>query len=257
MTQPLAITLHASGEEVASGVSGVVDIASDETTRSAARLSLVLAAIDDGSASFFVETSLDGLTGWSEVGRFEILDASSASLPGAYTAELTAPGAHELDVGDLRRYLRVRWTLQDGAAAINFVVTGDAHVVYAGPAAIKRYSAAAGAWDDTRPSVLASAAIAATAKVATYLSGQYVLPITAWGEDLTLAAAQIAGGIALGARGYQPEGSDQQIAHRSAEAEKWCNRIHAGTLTPPGIIDSTPTTFEGGAFVVSDEPRGW
>src|SRR5690606_14545436 len=151
-------------------------------------------------------------------------------------------------VGPLQRYVRARWALTGGTAT--FSVTGEAHVVYCLPRDIHRFSVPAGALEPVPDHEQLDACIAATDEVDGYVGGAYTLPLKAWGEDVGKAAARIAGADLLSNRGVDPESQDAVVFQREEKAHEWLNRLANGRLAPPGIVDQTPETFEGGSVVV-------
>jgi phage gp36-like protein len=90
-------------------------------------------------------------------------------------------------------------------------------------------------------------------------SGKYTLPLTAWGDDLTLAVAQLAAwDIMTVAIGFDPEGgANANWIERRNEAQRWLEWVAAGKISPVGIVDSTTDTSESGFDVDSDTSRGW
>lgn len=92
-----------------------------------------------------------------------------------------------------------------------------------------------------------------------YLGARYTLPLVAWGDDLRRAVCQIAAyDVIAGNRGFNPEqGADVSLRLRYEDAIKWLERVAAGSLVPVAVIDSSPTTDEGSAFVITDAKRGW
>jgi phage gp36-like protein len=108
---------------------------------------------------------------------------------------------------------------------------------------------------------------AASAIADSYLQGQYVLPLSQWGYDLTRAVCCIAAWDCLTARGYSPQSQgDQNVYKRFEDALKWLDEVSKGMQTPSNILDaSTPaanpdggqvTQVDGGS-VVSTQVRGW
>jgi phage gp36-like protein len=97
---------------------------------------------------------------------------------------------------------------------------------------------------------------AASSEALGYIKSSYVLPLQSWDFDLRMHVAAIAVYILVfGARGGDPEG-DPIIPERRNAAIDWLKGVAAGRISPE-IVDSTPETFEGGAFVVSSPNRGW
>jgi phage gp36-like protein len=90
-------------------------------------------------------------------------------------------------------------------------------------------------------------------------SGRYILPISAWGDDLRLAVCELSAYDALTAViGMNPDDSaNSNWIERKNDAMQWLRDVAAGKVVPVGIVDSTPSTSEGGASVSTDCRRGW
>ncbi|UAW08051.1 hypothetical protein [Myxococcus phage Mx4 ts27htf-1hrm-1] len=85
--------------------------------------------------------------------------------------------------------------------------------------------------------------------VDSYLSGRFVLPLTAHGRDLTRAAAIIAAYDLMTGRGYNPanQGDDStQLDKRYEATIEWLRDIAKG-IVKPVVTDSSPTPGGGGA----------
>jgi phage gp36-like protein len=123
-------------------------------------------------------------------------------------------------------------------------------------------------------SVQNAALIAASAIADAELAGQYILPITSWGQDLVRAVCVIAAYDLLTSRGYNPTSpADANIRLRYLDALAWLREVGDGKASPGGIIDSslaqdgqslpTPTdgsvvfSTEGGFQLQTTSPRGW
>lgn len=237
MANPLPITLLEATALSAPGSGSAVDVG---PLRQIAKLRLDLVALTAGEElDIFVETSPTGAAHWSQVARHS----------------LVAPGVQEVTVGPLQRFVRVRWALSGGAATLE--VTGEAHVTYCVPRDIHRFSVPADALEPIPHEDRLDACLAATDEADGYVGGAYKLPLKAWGEDLRKATARIAGADLLSARGIDPESQDAVVFQREESAKEWLNRLANGRLAPPGMVDQTPETFEGGSVVVSRPKRGW
>lgn len=237
MADPLAFSLLEHQQLVADGEGAAVDIGA---LRQVARLHVDVVDLSDGAElTLFVETRPTESSAWSTAGSLE----------------LDALGTHGLTVGPLSRHVRVRWELS-GEATVG--ASGEAHVVYCLPADVTRFSMPARALDSLSLSEQLDACIAATDKAAGYVGNAYRLPLKAWGDDLRSATACLAGAQLLSFRGVDPEGPDAVVFQREEGAVEWLNRLANGRLSPPGIVDQTPETFEGGSVVMSRRPpRGW
>jgi phage gp36-like protein len=102
------------------------------------------------------------------------------------------------------------------------------------------------------------AALAAASSLADgYIGAQFVLPLTAWGDDLRAHVAAIAAWTVLKTRGFNPESNADATVRASYEdAIRWLERVAAGTVSPV-VTDATPDEDDAGPFVVAYEKRGW
>jgi phage gp36-like protein len=236
MANPLAITLHAStAAETVSGSSASVDIG---TLRSCARLTLDVPLVSSGaSISIAIETSVTGSGSWKQVA-------------------IVTPAQREVTVAGLLRYVRCSWTLMGTLPSVSFSLSGTAHVLYATPFDIGRLSLPVKALANVEDAVKADACLAATDEADGYLGGGFTLPLVAWSDDLRRHVANMAAMTVMKFRGFQPGGSDDLIVKAHDDAISWLSKIMRHGLEPAGIIDSTPTEYEGGASVASGTKRG-
>jgi phage gp36-like protein len=242
MANPLAVTLAASATVVASGQGAAVDI---EAGRTVLILDVDVTGLVGTNAAvvLYVETSATGAGGW----------AVAAKLEKAITAE----GPIKWNVGRCKRYVRLRWELGDTTTSATFAAAGVAHFVYAGPEDVESVAIPADALEDIAESDLVAGCVAATSEADGYLGNGFVMPLQSWGPSLTLQCARLAVWNAVSFRGFQPEGPDEVIRDNWKAAIRWLERIGAGTLSPPDIVDSTPDEYDAGAAVVSEPSRGW
>lgn len=242
MANPLAISLHTSGAETVSGFGAAVDIGA---IRSCARLLLDVTAIVGTLPSIVVsvETSVNGTTGWRSVGQFDTVAALASQ---------------RRTFAQCERYVRASWTISGtGGPAFTFAVTGEAHVLYATPDDLVRSALPAEALVNVAPYAQADALLSVTDEADGYIGGAYTLPLTAWGEDLRMHVAAMGAFAVLKRRGFDPSGKDELIVKGRDDAIAWLRRILNGQLAPPGLVDSTPDEYEGGAYVVTRARRGW
>lgn len=243
MPQALAVTLVESTEAVDDGEGDAVDIGE---ARRAARVSVFVTSFEAVDADpvpsvlFAVQTRAAETLPWLTV------DTVSAS----------ATGVLKLAVGGLERYVRTTWDLTNMTSA-EFEVTAVAHQVYCDPADMVLDSVPEEALEDITASTRANACIVASSKAEGYLAGSFNMPITAWDDDLRAETSALATAVCFKHRGFDPNGPDKLILDCEKAALTWLDRIANGRLKPPGIVDSTPETFEGGSFVVSTTSRGW
>lgn len=85
------------------------------------------------------------------------------------------------------------------------------------------------------------AAIASASSMAdSYLGQVFDLPLTAWGEDVRRAVAQIATYYAMQKRGFNPDSDDgAAIRLGYTDAMKWLEAIGQGKALPTGVMDSS------------------
>lgn len=118
------------------------------------------------------------------------------------------------------------------------------------------------------PAGAQTAALQAASAIAdSYLQGQYILPITQWGYDLTRVVCVLAAWDILTAKGYNPAaGPDQNIRQRYEDALKWLDEVSKGIQSPINVIDSStaPSASDGsdvsvidGGSLVTTDVRGW
>jgi len=249
MANPIAITLHAYTSEIESGVGSSVDlglIAEGATAfRTAARLELVVGSTSD-ALTVSIETSFDGAI-WLPAGTFPAVNAS----PG--TAKI------ELALVDLLRFVRARWTFfsAPAPAVANFSVIGNAHQVFLSKSDLTSGAINDRALQNVPEHVIADAIIKTSTTIEDHLNSAYKLPVTAAGDSVRQYGAQIAAWLAVSHRGVSVDGADEVLERAAKSAESWLFRVSQGKLKPPGIVDSTTSTFEGGAVVASQASRGW
>lgn len=242
MTDPLDVTLHASGAESSSGSSAAVDIGA---RRSCAKLLLAVTVTSGTLPSLVVavETSVDGLSGWRSLGEFDTQTTTSSQRRVFAKAE---------------RFIRASWTISGTSGpSFSFAVSGTAHVLYATPDDLLNLALPAAALANVAAKEQAAALLAVTDEAAGYLNGHYTLPLVAWDDDLRMHVAAMGAYATLKQRGFDPAGKDDNIVQGRADAIAWLRRIENGQLEPPGIIDSTPGAYDGGAAVVTQPRRGW
>lgn len=186
-----------------------------------------------------LETSADGATGWRTVDSW---DAKAA------------PGKTEQAFASLERYVRVSWALSGESAT--FKVSGQAHQVYFDESDMRAEVPGRAFETETSASDIAAAILQGSADIEDHCASAYTMPITAWPISVSQRGAQRGIYYLLSRRGFDPEGPDRMIEVKADEAMKWLKRVSQGQLRPPGIVDSTPDTYEGGAVVVSS-PRRW
>lgn len=187
-----------------------------------------------------IDASGDGVTGWRPVDSFPAL-ADTALIERAFIAG--------------SRFVRARWELS--AASATFRVSGEAHQIFFAESDITSGEVPAEAIAGIAKHVIADGIIKGSGDIEDALNSAYKPPILAVPESIRQRGGAIAAFHALKHRGLQPEGPNELVIDAKKAAEKWLMRVSQGNLKPPGIVDSTPTRFEGGAVVRSSPRRGW
>lgn len=230
-----AAALHDSGEETSSGTGTGVDIG---TLRTAAELVLEVTAAA-GALNVTVETSANNTTGWRTVGIF---------------AQQTNIAKVELAAYDLARYVRVKWIV---TGTVTFEVTGTAHQVYFGANDVYAQLPAGVLQASITSHDMADAIMKGSGDIEDACNGAYTLPLISVPHSVRQRGAAIAVWRLLQRRGVNPSGTDEAFYTLAQDADKWLMRVSQGKLRPPGIVDSAPTVYEGGAAVVSSPKRQW
>lgn len=248
MADPLAITPHASAAVSASGDGTAVDLADTLHTCLDLTLDVTAASGTTPTLDVYVDTSIDGSTGWRELGKFQQAKAVS-SFP--------------LIVDGSRQYMRVRWVVSAGAS-FTFTVSGQAHVLYATLKDL-RQSIHYRAITNVAVEDQVRQCLRATTDTETALNSAFTLPITAWGADVRGVTADRAMYYTILSRGFDPENAIHQlillqggiltINERPSAAEKQLMNWATGARKPVGVVDQTPTVYEASGFVISDTAR--
>lgn len=240
MANALAITLHASAAETIAGQGAAVDISA---LRGALKLALEITVVvgTTPALTLIVETSPSGTTSWQQVAAF---------------AAQSAVGAVDLVLAGCKRFVRVRWTITGGTPSFTFVLAGEAHQLYATIAEAEGLAIPAPALASLSAEDKAKAILRASDEAHGSLESAYTPPITAWGDDVRGACADLYLWHALGKRGFNPESADLVMKRRD-DATSWLTKIANGQKKAAGLVDSTPTIYEASAYVVTQPKRGW
>lgn len=247
MANPLSITPRALAAATGSGNGSSVDLSASVPVcvRSGATLTLEVTAVDDPATKVTVslQTSADGSTNWRTVDSWPAQGVGSV----------------EQSFADLNKFCRVSWaaTGTSGTPTTTFVVAGDAHQLFLDTTDITSAQLPAKALASVAKTVIAKAMISASGDAEDSMASSYTLPIVAWSDSVSQRCAQIASFQIMSFRGFQPNGTDELIVKANDDAQGWLKRVAAGSLRPPGIVDSAPTVYEGGAAVVTNARRGW
>ncbi len=246
MADSLAITLHESAAEVASGSAAAVDLWGEDNveTRRLAELVLVVAALAGGTSpalTIAIQTSAD-----------EVLWRTADTFPA-----VTAPGTVTYRTGDLERYVRVAWTLSAGADA-TFALGGTAHEAWCTLEDLSDLGAASAAVGAVAKGTRIKHLIAATQTARGYIVRRHCPPIIRVGSDVAQAVAKLASLAVLTDKvGVNPNTAATELALAEAHGKMtWLRDVSRG-VAGADVTDSTPETTEGTGAVVTGESRGW
>jgi phage gp36-like protein len=245
MASPLAITLLPESSIYVDGAGDPFDVTSG---RACARVTLRLTAITAGGLSIHIETSSSGVDNWSVVARLRA----------------NAAGDYGLTAGGLKGFVRALWALDSGTSGVVAGVTAIAHQLYCTPADLPRFGLPSVVLEELETTVESQtdACLAATDEAEGYLANRYSMPLVSWGDALRLHVAKLAIVSFLDASGWQPSGQDDVIMAAYTRAIAWLKGVGGGVISPPGIVDSSPTpgasgSGPSGARVTSQPMRGW
>ncbi len=253
MANPLTVVLLASAQKAASGNGAEVDVSLDddlESTyqRGGAKLQLDITAVEgtDPTLDVVVETSPSGGAdgSWETVGTF---------------TQAAAVGHQRLAVAGLERFVRCSWTIGgEDTPKFTFALGGTALTIYATPADLGSLSIAAAVLTNATANDKAKALISSTDKCSSFIGNSHKMPLVSWGDDVRQSCSDIALYHVINSIvGHRPGPLDESIKDRHDEALEWLKLVSAGHATPDGMVDDTPDTYEGGAYVYSAAKRGW
>jgi phage gp36-like protein len=113
----------------------------------------------------------------------------------------------------------------------------------------------------------------ASREVDTYLRGRYLLPLTAWGSEITKATCVLAAYALMAVRGFNPQsGADVILSDRYNATIKWLTLVQkqqahpdvtptqasSATHIQPTLITSSVVNVATGAAGTASRPnRGW
>jgi phage gp36-like protein len=233
MAAPKAITVLADQAVTAPAATGpTVDLGAN---RFYAKLVIEVSLLTVGeSLAVILETSELG-AGFNELARL---------------ASITQAGSFPLALVGCKAKLRARYELSADSARLS--VSGISHQTYCETANINTLSLPPAVLAGVEPDTLAEACLAATDEALSYLR-DYNLPLVAWGGALRLHTANMAAYHAMKRRGFNPE-NDPTIRMGYTDAIKW---LQSYAASDPTIIDSKPEQPAQGAWIVSEQERGW
>lgn len=236
MPNPIAVTLHASAAEAGSGQAAASDLGE---LRNACELVLEVLS-GTGSLVVTLETAPSSSGPWRSQGAFPAF---------------TAPGRAELAFAATGRFVRAAWTIVTGPW--QFDLRGLGHVIYVTPQDLAGSSLTTKALENVSQDVKARACIAASDEADGYLASRYTLPLLQWPSDFRRKVGHVAGYEVLKQKGFQPQGSDEVVLLERDNAVKWLVRVSSGSVSPPGIVDSTPLKRGSAPRIASYPSRGW
>jgi phage gp36-like protein len=193
------------------------------------------------SLAVSLETSKDALV-WVPLGAFDVVAAA---------------GTSRRTIGGARRYVRAKWAIGGtGLPSFTFAIGGVAAIVYAAPPDIAKLALAAASLADFDIYAKADALWAASDELDLHLWEGFTFPLVSWPDDLRRHCSGIAAQMLKGVEGYSQEpGTRDVFKDMYDRAIAWAKAT--GKSGHPGIIDSTPTEEDAGAFIVTDDSRGW
>lgn len=242
MPKSTARTLLTSGSVSASGAGSAVDLGADTTVD----VTLAVTAVS-GTLDVFVETSLDGALGWTEVQPRN--DAQALTR----FSSVTAPSAQLMVFPDCNRFVRVRWVL---AGTATFGVTANSIRVYAKTTDVPDIAKKCNCKQPG--SVRLDKAIRAkTDKVDSALMMQGPTPLDVWPDNIRQGVATCAAVSIIVEDGLKLRQEDELLFEMCKDFDAWLTKVAEGKLGAPNAVDPTPTVEEGGAYAVTDEKRGW
>jgi hypothetical protein len=237
MADPIAGTLLAGAERTLTGAGDAFEIGA---LRRAARIEVTVGAVvGTAQARVSIETRSVDTAPWRLVDK-QVCNAEVR----AYA------------LGGLERYVRATWDISSGVTVF-ITVTIEAHVLYCEPRDLTKFGLPKRATQGVAAEDILEACIGISVLAEGYLNGQYTMPLTAWGLDVRMQCAKMIAALVLTNKGIDPEGPDDVIFTERDAATRWFLRVSEGKISPPGIVDSTPETNEGGSFHVGNTSRGW
>ena len=240
----LAVTLldYAGQSSGGAGSGDVVDLQEDGIAREFGAFRAIVRSSIPSPITLKVETSPTTSGPWSPALHF-------ASATSTSTVELLH--THKLD-----RYARLTWGANMGGSD-EISVLGEVCPLYALPEHVDALSVPAAARDGLSANDLALIAKSATDFANSHLCQQYDLPLTSFGSDLRRACAHVMGYDIMCTLGFRPDQYDENVRQRYEDAVAWFEAVARGEKCPAGVVDASPDTEQGGAFVYADTVRGW
>jgi phage gp36-like protein len=240
MPNPVAVALHLSLPETASGMSAAIDLAD----RTYSQLTLDCTALTGTAPTLDVtiETSVTG-TQWRFIKKFD---------------GLTALGTKQLSIPQGDRFIRAKWIIGGTTPSATFTILGTAYQLYVLPSEIPSLGLPRAALEGVTQETLAEKCLGASDEAAGYLDGAYTLPLITWDSSLRKHVAAMAVFDLMRVRGYDPDsGKDMIIKMGRDDALTWLNRIANGKLRPTTIVDTTPLIRETEVAIEGGWSRGW
>lgn len=242
MAFELPISLLSSTTATGAGSGSSLDLGGVYTT---AKLLLAVSAASGTTKSLVVtlETSEDGAT-WSTVGSFSTV-TTAGQVVGIF------PGCG--------RYIRASWTVTGtGTPSFTFSLAGVKRLVYATPTDLAANGLPDGWLADVSVADQEAALEAETGHFDGYFAGRWLLPLSAWGDDVRAKCAEGSAYRIMRRLGLDPDKPANALLVKSRDdVDAWLRRVSQREITPQGIVDASPLVEEGSVYVISDPPLGW
>jgi hypothetical protein len=218
MANALPVTLFASTAISAGGTGDAIDIGAG---RSAIQLELEVESAD-GELSVSIETSSNGLTGWRQIGAFDVVQDAISAFRAFDQAE---------------RYVRIVWSF--GGTAGVFSLAGAAHQLFAERRHLYR-RIREDQLAEVPDHVIADVLISASGDFEDAAGSAYPMPLGRSSEGIARRVAAVALFLLFdGEIGFKPEGLDELIVKGHDDAHKWFKDVAAGRIRPPELQTDT------------------
>lgn len=235
------LALFASAAHASSNVGAAVDLGTrDRLLRQT--LAVTAASGTTPTLAVRLECSADGATGWRTFASFALTAVAVVEKITAISPE---------------RWVRAAWTIGGALPSFTFAVAGTRGICFANLEDLDTHGMPPAALSSLKPSAKAEGLAATTVEMCSILSKRYDLPIVVWDVDIVKACCKWAVYDLLSVRGFNPDGSDENVRKRYCDARDWVEDVAASRANPINIVDSTPDVIDDGAVVVTLPSRGW
>lgn len=241
MADARKITVYDGAAVVASGSSDAVDLGSDLHSLLRGVVNVVNVVGGPDLATFTLESSRDGLSGWKAAASYQANDV----------------GEVEFTTDELRRWVRVTWEL-GSFTSLSFSMKGESHVLYATRRDLKLKALSDLVTDGSDAQSLAENLLSATSDAENALRPQYPLPVTTWPDSLKDRCASIAKYRFFNRDGFQPKGIDELIVKDYDDAQSWLRMVATRKIVLSGMTEPVVEPVrESFSRDCSDPPRRW